>query len=99
MDIRQLRYFVEVAKQKSFTKASETLFVSQPSISKMVKGLEAELKVTLLDRSEKEIELTDVGKVVYEQALDALRVVDGIASSVNELVDIPSSAPTPASAR
>lgn len=88
MDIRQLRYFVEVAKQKSFTKASETLFVSQPSISKMVKGLEAELKVTLLDRSEKEIELTDVGKIVFEQALDALRIVDGISSSVNELVDI-----------
>ena len=68
MDIRQLRYFVEVAKQKSFTKASETLFVSQPSISKMVKGLEAKLKVTLLDRSEKEIALTDVGKIVCEQA-------------------------------
>lgn len=88
MDIRQLRYFVEVAKQKSFTKASEILFVSQPSISKMIKGLEVELKVTLLDRSEKEIELTDVGKVVYEQALDVLQLVDGIASSVNEFVDI-----------
>ena len=88
MDIRQLRYFVEVAKQKSFTKASEILFVSQPSISKMIKGLEVELKVTLLDRSEKEIELTDVGKVVYEQALDALQLVDGIASSVNEFVVI-----------
>ncbi|MGG0657495.1 LysR family transcriptional regulator [Rummeliibacillus pycnus] len=88
MDIRQLRYFVEVAKQKSFTKASNILFVSQPSISKIIKGFEAELKVTLLDRSEKKVELTDVGKVVYEQALEALRLVDGIASSVNELVDM-----------
>ena len=57
MDIQHLKYFVEVAKQKNFTKASQILLVSQPSISKMIKSLEDELKVTLLDRSERKIEL------------------------------------------
>ena len=52
MDILHLKYFVEVAKQRNFTKASHILLVSQPSISKMIKSLEDELKVTLLDRSE-----------------------------------------------
>nr|WP_249023458.1 LysR family transcriptional regulator [Planococcus salinarum] len=40
MDIRQLTCFVEVAKHKSFTKASQTMHVTQPSLSKMVKNLE-----------------------------------------------------------
>lgn len=88
MDIRQLNYFVEVAKQKSFTKASQTLLVSQPSISKMIKSLEDELRVILLDRSERKIELTDAGVLVYEQALKILQSVEDVYSSVNELVHV-----------
>lgn len=88
MDLQQLRYFVEVAKQKSFTKASHILLVSQPSISKLIKNLEDELKVTLLDRSERKIELTDVGVIVYEQALKILQSVEDVYFSVNELVHV-----------
>ena len=40
MDIRTLRYFVEVVRQQSFTRAAEKLFVTQPTISKMLKNLE-----------------------------------------------------------
>lgn len=43
MDIRTLRYFVEVVRQQSFTRAAEKLFVTQPTISKMLKNLEDEL--------------------------------------------------------
>lgn len=53
MDIRQLTYFTEVAKQQSFTKAAHTLHVTQPTLSKMVRQLEAELSTTLLDRAKK----------------------------------------------
>ncbi|KAA9012231.1 LysR family transcriptional regulator [Niallia endozanthoxylica] len=88
MDIQHLKYFVEVGKQKNFTKASQILHVSQPSISKMVKNLEDELKVKLLDRSEREIELTDAGVIVYEQALKVLQSVEDIYSYVDELVDV-----------
>lgn len=88
MDIQHLKYFVEVAKQRNFTKASQNLLVSQPSISKMIKSLEDELKVTLLDRSERQIKLTDAGVIVYEQALKILQSVEDVYESVNELVQI-----------
>ena len=88
MDIQHLKYFVEVAKQRNFTKASQILLVSQPSISKMVKSLEDELKVTLLDRSERQIQLTDAGVIVYEQAIKILQSVEDVYASVNELVQV-----------
>ncbi|MCV4932538.1 LysR family transcriptional regulator, partial [Escherichia coli] len=50
MDIRTLRYFVEVVRQQSFTRAAEKLFVTQPTISKMLKNLEDELNCILLIR-------------------------------------------------
>lgn len=88
MDIQHLKYFVEVAKQRNFTKASQILLVSQPSISKMIKGLEDELKVTLLDRSQREIKLTDAGVIVYDQAIKILQSVEDVYASVNELVQV-----------
>lgn len=83
MDIRQLHYFTEVAKHKNFTKASQVLFVSQPSISKMIKSLEDELGVILLDRSEREVVLTDTGQLVNEKALKILQQLEELSSSVN----------------
>ncbi|WP_071394758.1 LysR family transcriptional regulator [Bacillus tuaregi] len=88
MDIQHLKYFVEVARQKNFTKASQILHVSQPSISKMIKSLEDELKVTLLDRSERKIELTDAGVIVFDQALKILQSLEDVYSSVNELAQV-----------
>lgn len=85
MDIRQLQYFVEVAKQKSFTKAARTLHVSQPSISKMLKALEEELGVVLLDRTERKMELTDAGKLVYDHAQKVLQLLDSLSSSIGEI--------------
>ncbi|MED4752594.1 LysR family transcriptional regulator [Brevibacillus choshinensis] len=85
MDIRQLQYFVEVAKQKSFTKAANTMHVSQPSISKMMKALEEELGVVLLDRAERKMELTDAGELVYDHATKVLQLMDSLSSSIGEV--------------
>lgn len=68
VDIKQLQYFIEVAKENSFTRAADRLFITQPTISKMIKNLETELGVTLFDRSRKQLILTDVGKVIFEEA-------------------------------
>lgn len=87
MDIRQLQYFVEVARQKSFTKASQKLLVSQPAISKMIKSLEEEWGVTLLNRSERKIVLTDAGELAYEQAVPILQAMENLSASMNELVN------------
>ncbi|MGY6031488.1 LysR family transcriptional regulator [Phytobacter sp. AG2a] len=72
MDIRTLRYFVEVVRQQSFTRAAERLFVTQPTISKMLKNLEDELNCTLLIRDGRKLLLTDTGRVVFERGLAIL---------------------------
>ena len=51
MDVRALRYFVEVVRQSSFTKAAQVLFVTQPTISKMVRQLETELGTPLPEKT------------------------------------------------
>ncbi|MFD6439199.1 LysR family transcriptional regulator, partial [Peribacillus sp. NPDC060186] len=68
MDIKHLQYFIEVTNFNSFTRAADHLFITQPTISKMIKNLETELGVELFDRSRKQLVLTDAGRVVLEQA-------------------------------
>lgn len=68
MDIKHLLYFIEVANAKSFSRAAENLYITQPTISKMIKNLEVELGVALFDRSRKQLVLTDAGKIILEQA-------------------------------
>jgi DNA-binding transcriptional LysR family regulator len=79
MDVRALRTFVEVARRQGFTRASESLHVTQPAISKMVRALEEELGTPLLVRERRRVILTDAGRMVLERAqgvLDALRVIE-----------------------
>ncbi|MDZ5782817.1 LysR family transcriptional regulator [Marinococcus luteus] len=68
MDYRQLVYFMESARLESITRAAEHLYVTQPTISKMLRQLEEEWGVTLFDRSRKKLTLTDAGTVMLEQA-------------------------------
>lgn len=84
-DIKHLHYFLEVAVRKSFTKAAHHLYVTQPTISKMVRDIEDELGMVLLDRTGKEIELTDAGKIVFEQAQ---QIVQSFAHLSDELSDL-----------
>src|ERR1700751_1039588 len=58
MELRHLRYFVAVAEALSFTKAAERLHLAQPSLTRQIKDLEAEIEVWLIDRSGKRISLT-----------------------------------------
>ncbi|MDO3408948.1 LysR family transcriptional regulator [Saccharibacillus sp. CPCC 101409] len=97
MDIRQLTYFVEVARHRSFTRASQALYVSQPSISRAIKSLEDELGATLLDRSERDVQLTDIGELVNERALEILCSVRELEQFVEEAVaGVPSKPASPA---
>ncbi|MDQ0298110.1 DNA-binding transcriptional LysR family regulator [Salibacterium salarium] len=68
MDIKQLQYFIEINRLKSFSRAAEHLFITQPTISKMIKNMEKEFNVSLFDRSKKQVVLTDAGKIILEQA-------------------------------
>ena len=64
MEFRQLKYFLEIVNCLSFSKASGTLHISQPALSTVIKNLEEELGVRLLDRSTKKITLTDAGEIL-----------------------------------
>ncbi len=85
MDILHLTYFIEVAKQGSFTRAAQTLHVSQPSISKMVRNLENELRVVLIDRSGRKIKLTDAGQALYEHGINIVASLNNAAADLDAL--------------
>ena len=85
MELRALRYFVEVVKQKSFTGAAEQMFVTQPTISKMVKALEDEIGSPLLLREGRQMVLTDAGQIVYQRGLDVLAAHARLEAELNDL--------------
>ena len=64
MEIQQLKYFVEVVRQQSFTKAAAQLFVTQPMLTRSIKHLEEELNVRLIERTSKSFYLTDAGRIL-----------------------------------
>ena len=85
MDIRALRYFVEVVRSNSFTRAAEKLYVTQPTISKMVKSLEDELGGPLLLREGRSVRLTDAGRVVFERGQQLLQDAERLRLEVAEV--------------
>ncbi|AJY76485.1 LysR family transcriptional regulator [Paenibacillus beijingensis] len=88
MDIRQLTYFIEVAKHRSFTKAAQHLHITQPTLSKMVRMLEDELGVTLFDRSSKQIELTDAGETILRSSQQILKSLDNMTAELDDVVQL-----------
>ncbi|MBP2631540.1 MAG: transcriptional regulator, LysR family [Firmicutes bacterium] len=68
MEFRQLEYFCMISKLENFTRTAELLHVSQPSVTKAIKTLETELKVKLIDRSQKHIMLTPEGQAFLVHA-------------------------------
>src|SRR5579864_692472 len=79
MELRHLRYFVAVARELNFTKASQALHTAQPSLSQQVKQLEEDIGATLFYRNTHEVRLTKAGAVLYQRAEDILRQVDEAA--------------------
>ena len=76
MELRQVRYFMSVAKHRSFTRAAAELFVVQPALSQQIKRLERELGVDLIDRRGGQVTLTLAG-------VTFLRRAEAIMSDVN----------------
>lgn len=65
MEMRELRYFIAVAGEGSITKASETLFITQPSLSRQLTLLKEKLGVQLFVRENRTTELAEKGKLLY----------------------------------
>jgi DNA-binding transcriptional LysR family regulator len=74
MDLRQLEIFVKVAEFKSFSKAAEALFLTQPTVSEHIRTLEQELGVRLLDRLGRGAEATAAGRLLLSHATRMLQL-------------------------
>ncbi|MEI7297891.1 LysR substrate-binding domain-containing protein [Paraburkholderia tropica] len=85
MDLRGLRYFVEVVRQNGFRRASDVLHVTQPAISRSISSLEEETGSQLLIREPKGIALTPEGEVLYRHATLILRQSDNLLSELRDL--------------
>lgn len=68
LDLRKLRYFLAIAETGTFGRAAERLHIAQPVLSRQLRALEAELGVTLFDRSTRGTELTDAGAALVDEA-------------------------------
>ena len=78
MELRQLQSLVAVVKYRSFTKAAEMLYISQPTISTHIRMLEEELEYRLIIRNTKSIQVTPRGMELYECACKMLALKDGL---------------------
>ncbi|MFY0517447.1 LysR family transcriptional regulator [Lysinibacillus sp. UGB7] len=88
MELRDLKAFMAVVEHGSFTKAASESFVSQPSLSKSIKKLEDTLHVELLNRSTRNVDLTDAGNIAYKQGQKIMRSVHDLHILLDDLLNI-----------
>jgi DNA-binding transcriptional LysR family regulator len=89
MDLDQLRTFLEIVRLKSFSKAAQTCYRTQPAISAQVRQLEQELNTSLFDRLGTRISLTSAGKIFAEYAAQILDLRRQAQDAINDLELVP----------
>jgi DNA-binding transcriptional LysR family regulator len=87
MELHPLRVFLTVANEKSFSRAAEKLLRTQPAISLSIQRLESELGETLIDRSAKDLLLTDAGRIVIDYARRYENLQGDLENALAELRD------------
>ena len=89
MDLDQLHTFLEIVRLKSFSKAAQTCYRTQPAISAQVRQLEQELNTTLFERLGTRISLTVAGRIFAEHAEQILALRRRAQDAINELENVP----------
>lgn len=85
MDFKQIDAFVNVAKYKSFSKAAEAIYLSQPTVSAHIASLEEDLNKTLFDRNGKDVTLTYAGTIFLEYAINLINMRNTAISNLSEI--------------
>ncbi len=84
MNIQQIEYLLAVNKYRSFSKAAENIFVTQPALTIQIRRLEDELGVELFDRNKKPLEPTEIGERIIEQARFLQKNIEKLSDIVSE---------------
>lgn len=87
MELRQIIYFIEVAKREHVTEAAQALHVAQSAVSRQIFNLEEELGVDLFIRDGRNVRLTTIGRIFLEQMERAMNVINDAKQVVNEYTD------------
>ena len=85
MELRQLRYFLEIARLGSFTRAAEQLNVAQPAVSMAIRKLEETLELVLFNRQDRKVSLTAEGEIFQEHAR---RIMGDLQSAEQEMAEL-----------
>ncbi|MCP1146809.1 LysR family transcriptional regulator [Lysinibacillus endophyticus] len=88
MELRHLEYFLTLSKELHFTKAAEKLGITQPTLSHQIKMLEKEIGYALFNRVGKKVELTRVGEIVQQEALNIQDSLQSMSSQITALSKI-----------
>lgn len=82
MELRQLRYFVAAAEAGNISRAAQKIFLTQPALSRQIKGLEEEIGQCLLERQAHSIRLTPAGEALLREARELLQRADAMLERV-----------------
>lgn len=87
MELRVLRYFMAVAKEKNITKAAESLHLTQPTLSRQMMELEEEFGKKLFVRGKRKLELTKAGEILYRRAEEILALSAKTKNEISNVTD------------
>ncbi len=88
LNIKQLETFLLIAQLKNFTRAAVQLNMSQPAVSFQIKSLEEDLKISLFDRNDKRVALTEAGRLLYPVAMQMIRQYNKVKAGIDDLREI-----------
>ena len=88
MDLVQLEHFLAVADERTFTRAAERVFRTQPALSQSIKKLETELGTSLFVRDNGDVSLTEAGRILEDYAHRMLKLRDDASRSITQLQNL-----------
>ena len=83
MELRELKYFLAVAREQSISKAAEALFITQPNLSRQMQNLEKEIGQQLFIRGTKKITLTEAGRLLRKRAEEIIELYNQTEAELN----------------
>ncbi|WP_010531427.1 LysR family transcriptional regulator [Lentibacillus jeotgali] len=85
MDLRQLKYFITLVDEQTYTRAASTLHISQPSLSAAIKKLEQEVGLILIDRSKRQLQISKEGQILYLESRKLLHHYEHVSFEMDRL--------------